>query len=47
VYYGVIECDELNLGLFKMPAKYHCAVNVYFSMLNISIYLDLFDFTYP
>jgi hypothetical protein len=27
VYYLVTECDELNLGLFKMLAKYQDAVN--------------------
>jgi hypothetical protein len=38
VYYGVTECDELNLGLFKMPAKYQGALNAYFSMMSITIY---------
>ena len=37
VYYGVTECDELNLGLFKMIAKYQDAVNSYFSMPPIPI----------
>jgi hypothetical protein len=44
VYNEVAKCEELNLGLFKMLAKYQGAVNAYPSTVPSVICFDLFDF---